>query len=478
MWKIARTSSWVRTWKSFGWRGDQFVAAAEEVADLGLGLGDAGLLGRLRGDRQAGPLAGVHLQRGGVGDQDDVVLAQAEEAPLLGEDADDPEPVAVDHQVRLDQVVARPELAGDVAADHADPVPLLDVDHAEGPTGGDLVIPDARVLGRDPFQDRRHLGPPRPDGTDGRRRSGETQRRASQSRSTAMMSARSSSTRPSVRPASPSGRSGQTHMAFVPNPCREPGHVAGQPLDHADDRDGRGHRDHHAEDRQRRPRLVRPELLDRRPEVGRDEAHRVGLRPGRGRPLAQAERLFGARLDLDRHPIFERVERPERPDHDPVGRGEPGHDLDPALVAQPRLDRPEPDLVAVEHEDRLDVVRSPPRISSASGAGPPRDSTGRTRSRRLRCITAWTGTPSRLVLPGNLDLDVHPHPGFGRVAGVLEPIGGGVGDDLAGRLPARGDALIRPGIDSVGSSGRKIRAGWSAATRLTSASSIQARTRS
>ncbi len=138
----------------------QLVAAPEEVEDLRLGLGHGRLGRRLRRDGQPGALGGVHLERGGVGDQDDVVLAQAEEAPLLGEDADDPKAIAVDHQRRFDQVVPRTELAGDVAPDHADPVPLLDVDHAKRPARGDLVVPDRRVLGRHPFQDRGHLGSP------------------------------------------------------------------------------------------------------------------------------------------------------------------------------------------------------------------------------------------------------------------------------------------------------------------------------
>ena len=34
------------------------------------------------------------------------------------------------------------------------------------------------------------------------------------------MSSASSSTRPSVSPSGPCGRSGQTHIAFVPSPCR------------------------------------------------------------------------------------------------------------------------------------------------------------------------------------------------------------------------------------------------------------------
>ncbi len=113
------------------------------------------------------------------------------------------------------------ELAQDLAADDADVVRPLDVDHGERPPDVDREVADRVVVGRRPFEEHGDLVAA---GAEPRRRSaGPAGRRApgpGSSASIASRSCSSSSIRPSRLPASPGGRWGQTHIALVPSPWR------------------------------------------------------------------------------------------------------------------------------------------------------------------------------------------------------------------------------------------------------------------
>ena len=214
---------------------------------------------------------GIHLQGHRVGDQHDVVLAVAQEAPLLLKDADHAEPPPGQQDRLADDPVVEVELAEDLTAQDADVMALLDVDDRERPAQLDLEVADRVILGRGPLDGHAQLVAAVLELDVGRADQG---RDPADGR--AALLDRGDVAFVELDPAQPLAR--LARRPFGPDPHRvgaqsleELGHVPREPLDHTHDRDRRGHRDHDPQHREHRPQPMGPQLLERALDVGEDD---------------------------------------------------------------------------------------------------------------------------------------------------------------------------------------------------------------